>query len=244
MTDESISGWHSGISDGVCLAPMIPASRATRERVALGHAVAAQQRDDLRRDQHPAGGGGGPGGDVLAGDVDHPRRAGLVDVGQASRLGRLSAIRTPRRAAATVHLVAPASSEVTSSGTTISALDCGQVADQVRAVPADRRRRDAPAAVDVVARRARTARGPRGEVIAVGEACASTVGRAYGSRPISLRIAGSTNISKEMYDDTGLPGSVKIGVSSSPTSAEALRLARLHGDPAEPDGARAARAPP
>ena len=35
--------------------------------------------------------------------------------------------------------------------------------------------------------------------------------------PIIRRIAGSTNTSKEMYDETGLPGSVKIGVSSSPT---------------------------
>ena len=47
---------------------------------------------------------------------------------------------------------------------------------------------------------------------------ASTVGRAYGSRPIIRRSAGSTNISKEMNDETGLPGSVKIGVSSSPTT--------------------------
>ncbi len=36
-----------------------------------------------------------------------------------------------------------------------------------------------------------------------------------------------------MYDDTGLPGRVKIGVRSSPT-AEALRLAGLHRDRAEP----------
>ena len=47
VTPEIASGWHSGISDGVCLAPMIPASRATAERVALGHALAAQQRDHL-----------------------------------------------------------------------------------------------------------------------------------------------------------------------------------------------------
>ena len=36
------------------------------------------------------------------------------------------------------------------------------------------------------------------------------------ARPIMRRIAGSTNTSNEMYDETGLPGSVKIGVSSSP----------------------------
>ena len=35
--------------------------------------------------------------------------------------------------------------------------------------------------------------------------------------PISLRIAGSTNTSKEMYADTGLPGSVTIGTRPSPT---------------------------
>ena len=62
---------------------MIPASRATAERVALGYAVAAQQRDDLGRDEHPAGRRGLAGGDVLARHVDHPGRAGLVDVGEA-----------------------------------------------------------------------------------------------------------------------------------------------------------------
>jgi hypothetical protein len=43
-------------------------------------------------------------------------------------------------------------------------------------------------------------------------------------------MAGSTNISKETYDETGLPGSVKIGCVVA-DHAEALRLARLHRDP-------------
>ena len=44
-----------------------------------------------------------------------------------------------------------------------------------------------------------------------------TVGRESGLSPIIARSAGSTNSSKDRYDETGLPGSVKIRVSSSPT---------------------------
>ena len=76
----------------------------------------------------------------------------------------------------------------------------------------------------------------------MSRACA--VGRAYGGWPIILRSAGSTNTSKETYDETGLPGSVKIGVLVLADDAEALRLARLHRDPAEPDRAEAGAAPP
>ncbi len=36
------------------------------------------------------------------------------------------------------------------------------------------------------------------------------------ARPVSLCRAGTTNISKETYAETGLPGRVKIGVPSSP----------------------------
>ncbi len=36
VTPEIASGWHSGISAGVCLAPMIPASRATASVSPLG----------------------------------------------------------------------------------------------------------------------------------------------------------------------------------------------------------------
>ena len=46
----------------------------------------------------------------------------------------------------------------------------------------------------------------------------------YGAGPSSVRSAGSTNISKETYDETGLPGSVKIGVSSSPTTPKPCGL--------------------
>ena len=38
------------------------------------------------------------------------------------------------------------------------------------------------------------------------------------------RIAGSTNTSNETYDETGLPGSVKIGVASSPTNPKPCGL--------------------
>ena len=63
---------------------------------------------------------------------------------------------------------------------------------------------------------------------------AGTVGREYGVRPIILRIAGSTNSSKEMYDDTGLPGSVKIGVRSSPTWPKPCGLPGCIADRPEP----------
>jgi len=52
------------------------------ERVALGHAGAAEQVDDLTGDQDAPAGDGLARGDVLAGHVDHAGRTRLVDVGQ------------------------------------------------------------------------------------------------------------------------------------------------------------------
>ncbi len=51
---------------------MIPATRATAERVALGDALAAQQLHDPRATSTRPGRGGRPSGDVLGGHVDHP----------------------------------------------------------------------------------------------------------------------------------------------------------------------------
>ena len=48
--------------------------------------------------------------------------------------------------------------------------------------------------------------------------------RPPGSRPVSLCNAGTTNISKETYAETGLPGRVKIGVASSPTTPKPCGL--------------------
>ena len=85
-------------------------------------------------------------------------------------------------------------------------------------------------------------RRPSGEVMP-RVSRASSSGRETGARPISVRIAGSTNTSKEMYAETELPGSVKIGLVVLAEQAEALRLAGLHRHRAEPD-ALAGAAPP
>ena len=108
-----------------------PGEPGDGERVALGHAVAAQQLDDLGGDEHPPGGDGLARGDVLAGHVDHAGGAGLVDVGELGHRapsGRLELLVEQQHG----HCL-PASTEVTASGTTISASASRQVADQVRA---------------------------------------------------------------------------------------------------------------
>ncbi len=46
---------------------------------------------------------------------------------------------------------------------------------------------------------------------------ARTLGRLTSARPMSARIAGRTNSSKETYEDTGLPGRASRGVWSGPT---------------------------
>ena len=58
-------------------------------------------------------------------------------------------------------------------------------------------------------------------------ACAAwhfTAVRTYGWTPISLRITGRTNASNETNALTGLPGSMIIGIRSSPISPKPCGL--------------------
>ena len=73
-------------------------------------------------------------------------------------------------------------------------------------------------------------------------ASARTAVRTYGCAPISLRITGRTNTSKETNELTGLPGSMIIGSRSAPISpnpcgfpaASQPRRSRRRRSPASP----------
>ena len=192
---------------------MIPASRATASASPLGTPSPAQQLDHLGRDQHPAGRGRRPRGDVLAGHVDHPGGAGLVDVGEPA--ARQSAIRTPRRAASTCTVLARGAPRSRPRGTTISALDVGQVADQVRAVRRRPGETSAPPRSTTYAPRTNCRRPRASESPWVSRARAA--GRRVRRRPISLRSAGQHEHLEGDVRRHRVAGSVKIGVSSSPT---------------------------
>ena len=118
---------------------------------------------------------------------------------------------------------APRSARWTSARSPIRCEPCPPTGVDVRA--AARRRR---------ARRARTAGGPRASVIAVGERAPGGRPGVRAAGPSSGGCAGSTNTSKETYDETGLPGQREDRGRVLADDAEALRLARLHRDPAEP----------
>ena len=119
-TPEIDSGWHSGISVGVCLAPMIPAIRATASASPLGtpspRSSATTCGDTSTR----------PDAVAVRAVTSLPdtstMRAAPDSSTWVSRPDRTSDIRTPRRASAPA-TCSPAATAVTSSGTTISALD-------------------------------------------------------------------------------------------------------------------------
>ena len=132
----------------------------------------------------------------------------------------------------------PWSTRVTPSASTISASACGEAGDQVRAGATDGRDPDSPGAeLDL---------GPDQLLLAAHRAQRGrarspvTSRRPAAARPISLCRAGTTNISKETYAETGLPGSVKIGVAVLADDPEPLRLAGLHRHLEEVDGAELA----
>ena len=215
---------------------MIPASRATASASPLGTPLAAQQLDHLGGDQHPPGGRGRAGGDVLAGDVDHAGGAGLVDVGQPVR----SAIRTRSSSSSAPAPGRPAPSD----GRLLGHDDQRVGARPGRRSGASRGRRPVRRTAPARRRRPRragTAGGPAASVIAVGRAARRAAAGETGDIPISVRIAGSTNISKEMYAETGLPGSVTIGTRSSPTRPNPCGLPGCIATGAEPHALAAQR---
>ena len=100
------------------------------EGVALRHAGAAEQRDDGRRDEDAARCGRRTRRHCLAGDVDHPGRAGVVDVGEG---GHQKSLVQPEH----LHHVARRQ-RGRLGGYDDERIARGEVAEQVRAVPADR----------------------------------------------------------------------------------------------------------
>ena len=85
-TPCSAIGWHSGIRSGVRLAPMMPAIRATASASPLGSASRRSSEITSAVVWTVPGGEARPYGHVLAGDVDHARRAGRVDMGESDPL--------------------------------------------------------------------------------------------------------------------------------------------------------------
>src|SRR5207342_135283 len=154
-----------------------PGQAGDGERVSLGYAGPAQQGDHLRRHHDPAGRDGLASRDVLAGHVDHPGRAGLVDMGQTFHHQNSSS-------SGTTVTVSPASTEVTDSGTTISASDSARspiMCDPWLPTGVTARW---PSTTDRVPRA--NCRLPSGER-RLWVRTASASGRTKGCRPISLR---------------------------------------------------------
>ena len=99
----------------------------------------------------------------------------------------------------------PPGPSVTSSGTTISALACGQRADQVRAAPADRRDACRSSCVGQP-RRGRTAACPAGEIGRGRRGRDAPVGHDQRRTPEPSGAApAATNTSKETYARPGCP---------------------------------------
>ena len=119
VTPEIASGWHSGISDGVCLAPMIPAIRATASASPFGtpspRSSATTSADTSTR----------PDAVAVRAVTSLPDTSTIRAAPDSSTwVSRPdgSDIRTPRRASGPGPARRPAT-DVTSSGTTTSALD-------------------------------------------------------------------------------------------------------------------------
>ena len=79
-TPVSASWWHSGIRSLVRLAARMPATRAVASASPLGSPPDAISATTSAVRVQGARGDGGALGGVLAGDVDHVRRARLVEV--------------------------------------------------------------------------------------------------------------------------------------------------------------------
>ena len=83
---------------------------------------------------------------------------------------------------------------------------------------------------------------PRSEDRRLREPRAGREAACTARRPVSWCSAGTTNISKETYAETGLPGRREDRRLVLADHAEALRLPGLHRDLDEPDGAQLASA--
>ena len=167
----------------------------------------------------------------------------LVDVGERGPTGRrLIGGRRPEQQHG--HRVSPAGDLGDVLRHDDQRVGLRQAADAVRALPADRGRAAPPVAVQLDDRADELALARRASAAPRPSAGRSAPARDRLRRPVIVRSAGRTNTSKDTYADTGLPGSVKIGIASSPTMPKPCGLPGLHGDLDELDRRRAAPAPP
>ena len=198
VTDDSISGWHSGIERRRLLGAHDAGEAGDGEGVALGHSLPAQQLDDGGRDEHPTRRGRGARGDVLAGHVDHP--------GGAVTRRRASTGRTPWPSEVAVeqehlHHVPGADARSPRAATTMSALDAARSPMQVRAVAADR----GDAARPRRTRRARTAAARRASGCR-GSAAPAPAGGSPGAGPSSGAGRAARTSGRRGTTTRGCPG--------------------------------------
>ena len=229
MTPEIDSGWHSGISAGRLLGAHDPGQPGHREGVALRHARAAEQVDDGRAEEHATRGDRRTRRDVLAGDVDHPGGAGVVDVGEAIWCGHQNSSSSSRTCT-----ISPAWIAVTSAGTSISALAAARSPMRCEPWPPTGETKAPPRSVSWSARTSWTR--PSGEEIAVGEAGARG-GAGVGQLAHHPADRGQhEHLEGDVGGDRVAGQGEDRGVVLA-DGAEALRLAGLHADAAEPHGA-------
>ena len=221
-----------------------PGDPGDTERVALRHAVAAQQRHDLGRDRAPGRLATASRAVTSLAETSTIRAApdsstwvSQLAVGRGRRRIR-SSDRAPGRRRSL-----PASTDVVVSGTTIrrsTARGCRSGASRARrpGVTCAPRAVTSKCAAHELLRPARRGEARRctlgpDERTAVRAACPSS-----GGSP------GSTKTSNEMYDETGLPGKREDRGVVLTDRAEALRLAGLHRHLGELARCRAGRARP
>ena len=112
-------GWHSGISSPVRLAAWMPAIRATPSTSPLGASPAADALGRGRGHAHDGAGDGAPRGDLLGADVDHPRGALGVEVGEVAHQAGATALRAPSMRSRTAWR-SPARSSAIGSGSPLT----------------------------------------------------------------------------------------------------------------------------
>ena len=84
-TRSSGSGWQSGMSSEVRFAPPIPASRAVTSASPFGPPASSSVGEHVGAHADGGRGHGAAGGDRLVADVDHARRALVVEVARLHR---------------------------------------------------------------------------------------------------------------------------------------------------------------
>ena len=209
-----------------------------RERVALGHAAAAQQARPPRPRPGP-GRSPSPSRTVTSLPETSTIRAAPLS---STWVSRARSLMTGRRSSTITSTAPPSATSVTSSGTTISALACARPPTRCEPAPPTGRH-DVPPVGRRRASRARTAACPAGE----GSACWQTAphgraGAAARRRASAGSPGGRTPRTRRTRHRVARQREDRRAVRAD--GAEALRLAGLHRDLLEARPCPAGTAPP